>query len=313
MEQRITPYLQRLIDSGSTALLAQFRAIADKNGLSTFDSEDPLGEESRYSPVKGLVHKYKNRVLWKVSYRCAAHCQFCTRIRQIGSSEGDLGDGDINQGIEYLRSHPKVDDVILSGGDPLYTPLQTTRILGGLMGVESVRVIRIGTRLPVHSPQSMWTPPVTKLLDLAEKVASEKTFFFLVHVNHPDELAPETRKALKLLRQTGIPILSQTVFLRGINDDMGVLGQLFRELYYLGMIPYYIYRCDYVRGLERFVCDLAVERKIMTELRKTLSGIALPTYVVDVPGMGKLPVPLEFWDVPNPEQCRDFDGNIISL
>jgi len=206
-----------------------------------------------------------------------------------------------------------VDDVILSGGDPFYTPPQTIRILRGLMEVESVRVIRIGTRLPVHSPQSIWTPPVTKLLDLVEKVALKKTFFFLIHVNHPDELAPETREALKLLRQTGIPVLSQTVFLRGINDNVEVLGQLFRELYYLGIVPYYIYRCDYVRGLERFVCDLAVERKIMTELRKILSGIALPTYVVDVPGVGKLPVPLEFWDVSNPEQCRDFEGNVINL
>lgn len=312
MEERITPHLRQLISGGSGAVAAQFMGAA-KGNQQLFAMEDPLGEESQYSPVKGIIHKYPNRVLWKVSYRCAAHCQFCTRLRQIGTSDGDLDRDDIDRGIAYLRDHPEVDDVILSGGDPLYTPSQTLHILEGLTGAEAVRVIRIGTRLPIHSPKSMSSPHVGRLLERIAEISSEKTFFFLAHVNHSDELTADAREALKLLRRTTATLLSQTVFLRGINDEVGILKTLFRELYYLGVLPYYIYRCDYVRGLERFVCDLARERQIMTELRANLSGIACPTYVVDVIGVGKIPVPLDFWDVPQISSCRDFAGNTIDL
>lgn len=140
-----------------------------------------------------------------------------------------------------------------------------------------------------------------------------KPIFLLLHVNHPDELTTEVLASLALIKSQCTGILSQSVFLRGINDDVDILTRLFRKLYHSGIIPYYIYRCDYVRGLEHFVCDLSCERRIMTELRRTLSGIALPTYVVDVPGCGKLPVPLDFWEVPDIRKCIDFLGNIIRL
>lgn len=312
MERCVISHLRQVIDGGSEVVVARPKKTADIS-QPLFELEDPLGEESQYSPVKGLIHKYKNRVLWKVSYRCAVHCQFCTRMRQIGSSDGDLKHSDIDLGMEYLRAHPEVDDVILSGGDPLYTPSQTIHILEGLMGINTIRVVRIGTRLPVHSPQSIQTPHVGRLLDRVAEMTSEKTFFFLVHINHPDELTVDARESLRILKRTTATLLSQTVFLKSINDDTLVLGTLFRELYYLGVIPYYIYRCDYVRGLERFVCDFEQERKIMTELRVILSGIACPTYVVDVVGTGKLPVPLGFWKVPQIDRCHDFSGNAINL
>lgn len=312
MKRRDISHLQQVIGAGSDVAVARPKKAIGIN-RSLFELEDPLGEESQYSPVKGLIHKYKNRVLWKVSYRCVMHCQFCTRMRQIGSSDGDLKRSDIDLGMEYLRAHPEVDDVILSGGDPLYTPNQTIHILEGLMGIKTIRVVRIGTRLPVHSPQSIQTPHVSRLLECVVKMMSEKTFFFLLHINHPDELTVDVREALRTLKRTTATLLSQTVFLKSINDDASVLGTLFRELYYLGVIPHYIYRCDYVRGLERFVCDLAQERKIMTELRVILSGIACPAYVVDVVGVGKLPVPLGFWKVPQIDHCHDFLGNIINL
>jgi len=312
MQVRITPFLKKLIDGGSSATAAQFEEVADVSKV-VFDSQDPLGEELLYSPVKGLVHKYSNRVLWKVSYRCAAHCQFCTRVRQIGTSEGDLSDQDIEAGLQYVKDHPEVDDVILSGGDPLYTPRQATRILEGLSEISSVRVIRIGTRLPIHAPQSMSATPISGLLEKFASLGNDKACYLLLHINHPDELAPEVQQALQVLMRMHITVLSQTVFLRGINDDVHILQELFRALYYLGIIPYYIYRCDYVQGLERFVCDLAVEREIMTTLRQTMSGIAVPTYIADVPGTGKIPVPLGFWEVPNINQCRDFKGESIDL
>lgn len=312
MKELITSHLRALIAQGSLAIRSQFVAKNDVEE-SQFWSMDPLGEDTKYSPLKGLVRKYDNRVLWKVSYRCAAHCQFCTRARQVGSKEGDLTGRDVQHGLEYLCSHPEIDDVILSGGDPLFTPRQTLRILNGLAQIETVRVVRIGTRLPIHSPASLKTTLVTRLLKRVREISLEKAVYILLHVNHPDELTPEVQETIKLLEQKSTSVLSQTVFLHGINDNVRVLQRLFNELYYLGVRPYNIYRCDYVRGLERFVCNVQTERHIMTELRRTVSGIALPTYVVDVPGSGKLPVPLEFWDVPDITRCRDFDNNDINL
>lgn len=134
-----------------------------------------------------------------------------------------------------------------------------------------------------------------------------------MHVDHPDELTSETVNALARLRRIGLILLSQTVFLKGINDDEGSLKKLFESLYHLGVIPYYIFRCDSVAGLERFVCNIQDERRIMTNLCRELSGIAVPTYVVDVPGRGKIPVPLEFWDGVDLSQCRDFDGERILI
>lgn len=312
MEERITPYLQNLIRGGKTAIEIQFKAVPQE-GESVFTEFDPLGEESRYTPVKGLVHKFRNRVLWKVSYRCAAHCQFCTRVRQIGNPEGDLTDDDIERCLEYISSHPEVDDVILSGGDPFATPQPTKLIVEGLATIRSVKVIRIDTRVPLQSPKSMSSPLLSGLMQRLQSLAENKAVYILIHVNHPDELTGEARESIMALRKTGMPILSQTVFLKDVNDNIRSLTELFQELYYLGVIPYYIYRCDYVQGLERFVCDLDKEREIMTQLRRNLSGIAVPTYVVDVAGKGKIPLPLKFWDVPQPDRCVDFDGKSINL
>ena len=312
MEERITPYLQNLIRDGKTAIEIQFKAVPQE-GESVFAESDPLGEESLYNPVKGLVHKFRNRVLWKVSYRCAAHCQFCTRVRQIGNPEGDLTNDDIKRCLEYISSHPEVDDVILSGGDPFATPQPTNRIVEGLTTIQSVKVIRVDTRVPIQSPRSMHSTALRELVRRLQLLAESKAVYILVHVNHSDELTREARESLTALRKTGIPILSQTVFLKDVNDDISTLTELFQELYYLGVIPYYIYRCDYVQGLERFVCDLGKEREIMTQLRSNLSGMAVPTYVVDVAGRGKIPIPLKFWGVPQPEKCVDFDGKPIDL
>ncbi len=312
MEERITPHLQNLIRSGSSAIEIQFKIPMQQEGEGSFES-DPLGEELRYSPVKGLVHKFENRILWKVSYRCAAHCQFCTRLRQIGSPEGDLTEDDIKRGLEYVSSHPEIDDVILSGGDPFVTPQATMHILDGLLVIPTVKVIRVDTRLPIHSPMSMSSQAVREVVEKLEAVNNEKAVYILIHVNHADELTEEVKNSIRILRKTGISLLSQSVFLKDVNDNAQTLAILFKELYHLRVIPYYIYRCDYAQGLESFICDLDKERDIMTELRSTLSGIAVPTYVVDVAGRGKIPVPLKYWNVSDLSKCTDFDGNPISL
>lgn len=311
MKEKITPHINKLIEKGSQAVKLQFKQSSD-NCKVLFPDSDPLGEESRYSPIKGIVHKFKNRILWKVSYRCAAHCQFCTRRRQIGTADGDLTEIDIKLGLDYIAGHPEVDDVILSGGDPFYTPQITMRIIEGLAKIQSVKIIRIGTRLPIHAPKSLETSLQKKLLKKLSRIAKKQPLFILLHIEHPDELTAETIKAINLLERTGAILLSQTVFLRNINDDKDILEKLFVSLYHLGIMPYYIYRCDYVKGLERFVCPIEKEQRIMTELRRNLSGIAVPTYVVDVPGTGKIPVPLAFWKGIDLSECTDFnDKNIV--
>ena len=311
MKEKITPHLQRKIRDGSNAIARQFQMQNDSSN--TADANDPLGEETLFSPVKGIVHKYSNRVLWKTTYRCAAHCRFCTRIRQIGSPEGDLEDADIISALCYIKSHPEIDDVILSGGDPLVVPQVSMRIIAGLRNIPSVQVVRIGTRLPIHSPKSISSPHVKLVFRELQACADNFQTYVLVHVNHPDELDYEVVDAIRTIRAYGFPVLSQTVFLKTVNDKDEILEELFKKLYYMGVTPYYIYRCDCVKGLEQFVCDIEREREIMTTLHKRMSGIALPRYIVDVEGVGKIPVPLGFWDVSDITRCRDYQGKIIQL
>lgn len=310
MQEKVTPYLRDFIGD-NPALQLQFYKSSQEE-LVNFKSKDPLEEDS-YEVVKGLVHKYPNRALIKVSLKCAAHCRFCTRYRQIGSVEGDLQDEDINRIANYVSSNPQIDDVILSGGDPLYTPKTANGILNQLREIETIKVFRVGTRLPIHNPRSFETPLLKETVETMDGIAKDRPFFMLINFQHPSELTEDTLKVIKALRRTNLTLLSQTVFLKGVNDSVDTLGELFERLYHSGIIPYYIYRCDYVRGVERFVCDISKEQTIMTDLRSRLSGIACPTYVVDVPGYGKIPVPLGYWENVDLSQCKDFKGQNIIL
>lgn len=310
MQQKFTKYLEEQFSNPS---IAKQYLIEENDILFRYESLDPLCEDT-HQPVKGLIHKYDNRALIKVSYRCAAHCRFCTRIRQIGTADGDLKEeASIPNIMNYIKAHPEITDVILSGGDPLYTPKQTLLILEELEQIDSVKVIRIGTRLPIHNPKSFDTLLLKSVLDKIAAIQKKKPFIVLVHVEHPDEITPEAIAVFQQLKQTGATLLSQSVFLKGINNDLQVLKTLFEKLYWNGVMPYYMYRCDYVQGLEHYVCDMNEEIAIMTELRTMLSGIAYPTYIVDVEGKGKIPVPLGFWEHTDITNCTDFDNNKISL
>lgn len=288
MKGRITPHLRARLDRPGIA--AQYVRSPLEDALPAFD--DPLMEDS-HEPVRGLVHKYPNRALVKVSYRCAAHCRFCTRIRQIGDPAGTLKPADAKLLIRYLEAHPEIDDVILSGGDPLVTPAMTALLIRRIREIPSVKVLRIGTRLPLQEPDALNKKPQIALLDLIEETATRLPFHVLLHINHPDELTDASREAIRMLRTRRVTLLSQSVLLRAINDEADTLIDLFRELYHLGVIPYYLYRCDAVRGLERFLVDPERERSIYRSLRASLSGIACPLLVEDqAGGYGKQPL----WD-----------------
>lgn len=311
--EKLTPHLKKLIENGSNAISGQFIAGELKSTPErNFISHDPLNEDN-FIPVRGIVHKYSNRVLWKLSYECAAHCQFCTRRRQVGSKSGDLTKKDIKAGLEYILNHKEIEEVILSGGDPLFNPKVLNYALEGLIKIDSIKSLRIGTRLPIHCPQMFDNPILIKTINNISKYSKELPIYMLIHINHPDELTRESVEVIKKLRNKGLILMSQTVFLKDINDNTEILDKLFREIYFLGVIPYYIFRCDYVKGLESFVCDIKKEQEIMTELTKKLSGIAVPKHVFDVPGKGKIPIPLNFWKKIDLSRCSDFEDKEVLI
>lgn len=312
-KEKITPHLRNLIDKGSNAVYRQFVYNDSYPEIkSKFASYDPLNEDG-FTPVKGIIHKYSNRVLWKVSYRCAAHCQFCTRRRQIGNKSGKLTKKEIANCIKYISNHKEIEEIILSGGDPFFSPKTLDYILKKIVKINSIKSIRIGTRLPIHLPQAFDSPKLRKVINSLGKFSKKLPIYILIHINHPDELTKESKKVIRNFRKKSLILMSQTVFLRNVNDNFETLYKLFKEIYFLGVIPYYIFRCDYVKGLEPFVCDIRKEQKIMTELTKKLSGIAVPTHVFDVPGKGKIPVPLDFWDGVDLSRCRDFENKEILI
>ncbi len=290
MKEKLTPYLKKL--SHKAGIARQY--LTNPAGEAAANYNDPLLED-QHEVVKGLIHKYHNRALIKVSYLCAAHCRFCTRIRQIGNPEGTLQKEDVENIVDYISAHSEIDDVILSGGDPFLSPEITGLLIRKISKIQSVKVLRIGTRLALQSPKSMESHAVIKLLDSIRAISMEKAFYILLHVEHPDELTPEAVKALKIIKQRSETVLlSQTVFLKGINIDFDILHTLFTKLYHLSITPYYIYHCDTVKGLEAFAGDIETEKEIMRKLRDALSGIAFPVFVVDLEGgYGKYPIDLE--------------------
>lgn len=325
MKERITPHLRALINAGSEAIKNQFVKMKQTITKKKFPTLDPLGEEEKYSPVKGLVHKYTRVALIKVSNRCGGHCQFCTRCREIGSADGDLTKEDIINIINYIKEHTEIYEVILSGGDPFFTPNVTFTFLELLEPIKSVKVIRVGTRLPVHAPESFNNVRIQEVLERVEKLNKfTNPVYILIHFNHPDEITPSVERVIWMLRQKGITLLSQTVFLSRVNyfpnndsdieTSVKILDILFTKLHCLGIIPYYIYRCDYVNGLEHFVVPFFKEVKIMHKLEGLLPGLALPQYVIDAPGgRGKIRVPSLSWFKRIPHTFRDIDGKVIKI
>jgi lysine 2,3-aminomutase len=252
---------------------------------------DPLLEEE-YTVTRGLVHKYGNRALLLLTMNCAAYCRFCTRRRKVSDiKKGLLTDKDIDNIISYLKKHPQIKEIIVSGGDPLTVPVTLKKVLQKLTKLPQIKIIRIGTRAHVAEP-ALINEKLLKILRLVKK----QPLYLMVHFEHPAEITAPTLAAIKKLQSVATMLLSQSIFLKGVNDSYQVLYDLFSRLVEIGVKPYYIYHCDPVKGAEHFIADVKKEAGIMTRLRKKLSGLAYPTYVIDAPnGAGKIPVPLNFW------------------
>ena len=306
---KISSHLRKLAKK-SPAIARQFffskKEISSKKRVS-FLSEDPLLEE-KYEKTKGLIHKYRNRVLILLTLGCASYCRFCTRRRKVSEiRKGKINKADISKMLAYCLKHPEIKEVIFSGGDPLTVPDLLIYALKNFSRLPQIKVIRIGTRAPVSNPSLV----TKKLLKTIKKI--KQPIYVGIHFEHPDELTPQTIKACEKLRKAGAILFSQSVFLKGINDSFKILYELFSRLIEIGVRPYYLYRCDPVPGIEHFRVPFEKEIKIATQLRKKLSGLAWPTYVIDAPfGHGKIPVPLNFWKF-NKKNYQDFLGKENSV
>ena len=282
----ITPYFAMLMDpvDADCPLRKQVVCRIEESRESVFDLQDPCGEDS-HSPVPNLVHRYPDRVLLIATDRCLSYCRYCTRRRLVGSGEVGLPNEKLDRICDYLEATPQVRDVLISGGDPLLLPDSKIEvILSRLSKIKSIELLRIGTRCPVFLPQRI-TP------ELIEMLRKYQPFMMSVHVNHPSELAPSVRDALNRIADAGIPMGSQTVLLKGINDSAEIMTELCHELLKVRVRPYYIYQCDPVTGTEHFRTSIDVGVKILEKMRGYTSGYALPSYVIDAPGGGgKIPV-----------------------
>lgn len=301
---RITKSLLKTAQK-SRAIKRQFYPTPAENYLSA-GRFDPF-EEKKHSPIKGVIHRYSERILIILSNICAANCRFCTRKYLFQKNEKPLTKSDLEKIIIYLKSKPKVNEVIFSGGDPLMTPQLLMIALEKITFLPQIKILRIHTRVPVAEPDLI----TEDFLSFISKM--EKPLYISLHFEHPDELTPECQKTIFQLRKSGAILLSQTVFLKGINDNYNDLFVLFKRLSELGVRPYSLFRCDPVAGVKHFIVPLEKEIVIATKLRKNLSGIACPLYVIDTPqGTGKIPVPLSFWQA-NLNEFSDFDGKKIKL
>lgn len=309
MKQKVTAHVAALCRK-SRALRRQFveqRELLDEEEEEPPGAPDPLEEESN-TVCRGLVRKHENRVLALLTLNCAAFCRFCTRQRKVGSPQQiTLKEDDVDRMVSYVGAQPEIREVILSGGDPFTSPRLLEYALRSFSSLPSVRVLRVGTRLPVVDPARVTSRRFAFLR------LPEQPVYVGIHFNHPDEITPETEKACNILRRLGCILYSQSVFLKGVNDNFRILYRLFSRLIETGVKPYYLYRCDPVRGAERFIVDFEREIEIMTRLRSALSGMACPTYVIDSPnGVGKVPVPLDFWHFDR-TGFFDFTGRPIEI
>lgn len=285
----IPPYYFSLIDPDDPNDPIRLQAVPsglEAQNPSGYELEDPL-EEDKDMPVPGLTHRYPDRVLMAVTGVCTMYCRFCTRKRKTLAREGwESVTDDDQRMIDYVRTHPEIRDVVVSGGDPLSMPVSRLKFfLQSLSAIPHVDVIRIGTRVPVTLPQRLFDQSLVDLLSSAEKV------WMQVHFNHPREITPETARVCKALLKGGMPVNNHAVLMKGVNDSVDVMRKLMRALLRIKVRPYYLFHCDPVIGAGHFRTSVWKGLEIIEGLRGHMSGLGIPTYVVDSPhGGGKIPL-----------------------
>jgi len=282
----VTDEMAALIDPSDPVdpIAAQFVPSVAELENAPDDQPDPIGDE-RWSPLPGIVHRYPDRVLIKPILTCPVYCRFCFRREQVGKGNGVLAPAALDRAFGYIAEHPEIWEVIVTGGDPfLLSPRRISSIVRRIEEIHHVAVMRFHTRVPVADPRRVGAALVAAL-------AADKAVYVVVHANHPRELTPAMREAVGRLVRAGIPVLSQSVLLRGVNDDPAVLEALLRGLVAMRVKPYYLHHPDLARGTGHFRLGIADGQALVRALRGRVSGLCQPSYVLDIPGgYGKVPI-----------------------
>ncbi len=278
----ISPHLQGLLHHDG--IRRQFvpdtaELINNKNELA-----DPIGDKA-HSPIKGLIHRYPDRCLLQPVTMCPVYCRFCFRRETVGQGNPALTAQELDYCYEYIKQHPEIWEVILSGGDPLILkPSQLKQIITNLDQIKHVEIIRIHTRIPTVDPQRVNS-------DMIKVLTQRRPIYMVLHINHPDEFSPAALEAINSLVDNGIVLLGQSVLLKGINDNIETLGQLFRAMVKYRIKPYYLHHVDLAAGTSHFRTTISQGQELMAQLRGTYSGLCQPQYVLDIPGgAGKSPI-----------------------
>jgi lysine 2,3-aminomutase len=284
----LTPAMTALIDPADPAdpIARQFIPQTAELAAKREERADPIGDDT-HSPVPGIVHRYPDRVLFKLVHVCAVYCRFCFRREMVGpGQEHALSPSALEQALGYIRAHEEIWEVILTGGDPLVlSPRRLQSVVKQLAAIDHVKVLRIHTRVPVVDPERT-TPALIRAIKTFGKAA-----YVVLHVNHARELTAQARAASARLADAGIPLLSQSVLLKGVNDDARTLGELMRALVECRIKPYYLHHGDLAPGTSHLRCSIAEGRDLMRALHGDYSGLCQPAYVLDIPGgQGKSPV-----------------------
>jgi lysine 2,3-aminomutase len=299
---RITPYYASQIDFSNPSD-PLFKCVVPASGelhLSQGESSDPL-HEGEDCPVKNLVHRYPDRVLFLITGFCSTYCRYCTRSHMVAKNDkSHFGLRDFEPAFRYIEAHTEIRDVLLSGGDPLTLGEEKLEhILNRLRNIPHVEMIRIGTKVPAVLPMR-----ITQ--SMADMLARYHPLYLSIHFTHPNELTPEVKKACERLANAGIPLGSQTVLLKDVNDNVETMKQLMHGLLKIRVRPYYLYQCDPILGSAHFRTSVAKGLDIIRGLRGHTSGYAIPTYVIDAPGGGgKIPV--------LPDYNKGYEGDDLLL
>ncbi len=305
----LTPYYASLmtLDGPSAGLRRTHIPVGQEFIQMPGEADDPLGEDHD-SSVPGLVHRYPDRVLFLATGFCSTYCRYCTRSRMVGETGGEyeFSKSQWEAALQYIAAHPEIRDVLISGGDPLtLSDDRLDYLLGRLRAIEHVEFIRIGTKAPVVLPMRV-TPALTAMLKKHHPI------WMSIHFTHPDELTPEVTESTARLADAGIPLGSQTVLLKGINDDINVMKPLMHGLLKRRVKPYYLYQCDPITGSAHFRTPISKGLEIIEGLRGHTTGYAVPQFVIDAPGGGgKIPLLPDYVVGRDGDDLilRNFEGN----
>jgi len=307
-----TPYYLYLAVSRNSPVIKQIIPSREEIDpvIQSAGSLDPFREED-LSPVEGLTHRYPDRVLIRATNFCSVYCRQCMRKRNFLQGERGRRKGEFLPMFEYVRKNRQVREVILSGGDPLTLPNRKIRfILENLQSIDHLHTVRIASRELVVNPYRFFDDGLLEILEKNDKV------WLITHFNHPDEITDVVKKAVKNLLKAGVPVLNQTVLMKGINDSSETIERLMRSLLQVKIKPYYLFFCDPTTGVLHFRTDIKKGVEILEHLRGRLSGIGIPTYAVDLPdGLGKVPLQPEYIveETENHIVFRNYEGKTVRL